>query len=80
MEDAESRLGPTLLSAAPLDFVFICNEHIPVDRAETSMLCQHWSLKARREIFCGHPAPVALPETNGTSLCITPTGVAAKRG
>lgn len=32
-----------ILGAAPLDFVFICNEHMPVDRAETSLLCQHFS-------------------------------------
>jgi 2-keto-3-deoxy-L-rhamnonate aldolase RhmA len=31
-----------ILATAPLDFAFICNEHMPVDRAETSMLCQHF--------------------------------------
>ena len=31
-----------ILASAPLDFAFVCNEHMPVDRAETSMLCQHF--------------------------------------
>ena len=31
-----------LIGAAPLDFVFICTEHMPVDRAETSALCQQF--------------------------------------
>lgn len=31
-----------LIGAAALDFVFICNEHMPVDRAETSALCQQF--------------------------------------
>jgi 4-hydroxy-2-oxoheptanedioate aldolase len=31
-----------ILATAPLDFAFVCNEHMPVDRAETSMLCQHF--------------------------------------
>ena len=32
-----------LLGTAPLDYVFFCNEHMPMDRAETSILCQHFS-------------------------------------
>jgi 4-hydroxy-2-oxoheptanedioate aldolase len=31
-----------LLGSAPLDFVFFCNEHMPMDRSETSVLCQHF--------------------------------------
>src|SRR5688572_31297437 len=31
-----------ILGTATLDFAFICNEHMPVDRAETSVLCQHF--------------------------------------
>ncbi len=31
-----------ILASAPLDFAFVCNEHMPVDRGETSMLCQHF--------------------------------------
>ncbi|MDZ4286524.1 MAG: aldolase/citrate lyase family protein [Prosthecobacter sp.] len=31
-----------IIATAPLDFAFVCNEHMPVDRAETSMLCQHF--------------------------------------
>jgi len=33
-----------LLGTAPLDFVFICNEHMPVDRRETTALCQQFGL------------------------------------
>jgi 4-hydroxy-2-oxoheptanedioate aldolase len=31
------------MAACNFDFVFICNEHIPLDRTETSTLCQFWS-------------------------------------
>lgn len=31
-----------MIGTAPLDFVFFCNEHMPMDRAETSILCQHF--------------------------------------
>jgi len=31
-----------LMSEAPLDFVFLCNEHMPLDRAQTSALCQQF--------------------------------------
>ncbi|HRE81523.1 MAG TPA: aldolase/citrate lyase family protein [Opitutaceae bacterium] len=31
-----------ILSSAPLDFVFFCTEHMPLDRAETSLLSQHF--------------------------------------
>jgi 2-keto-3-deoxy-L-rhamnonate aldolase RhmA len=32
-----------LMGTAPLDYVFICNEHMPLDRTETSLLAQHFS-------------------------------------
>jgi 4-hydroxy-2-oxoheptanedioate aldolase len=35
-------LVPGFLARAPLDFVFVCNEHMPIDRAETSALCQQF--------------------------------------
>ncbi|MEY4940650.1 MAG: hypothetical protein RIQ93_2385 [Verrucomicrobiota bacterium] len=35
-------LVPPLLARAPLDFAFVCNEHMPVDRAETAALCQQF--------------------------------------
>ncbi|MEQ1862924.1 MAG: aldolase/citrate lyase family protein [Chthoniobacteraceae bacterium] len=31
-----------MLANASLDFVFVCNEHMPVDRAATSALCQQF--------------------------------------
>lgn len=31
-----------LLAQAGLDFAFICNEHMPIDRAETAALCQQF--------------------------------------
>ena len=30
-------------TAVELDFAFICNEHMPIDRTETSMLCQFYA-------------------------------------
>jgi 4-hydroxy-2-oxoheptanedioate aldolase len=36
-------LVPRLLGNTPLDFAFVCNEHMPVDRAETAALCQQFS-------------------------------------
>ncbi|MEO6875309.1 MAG: aldolase/citrate lyase family protein [Opitutaceae bacterium] len=36
-------LVPRLLAGAPLDFAFICNEHMPLNRAETAALCQQFS-------------------------------------
>src|SRR5262245_23267462 len=30
-------------TACEFDYVFICNEHMPIDRTETAMLCQFWA-------------------------------------
>ena len=35
-------LVPRLLAGAPLDFAFICNEHMPLNRADTAALCQQF--------------------------------------
>jgi 4-hydroxy-2-oxoheptanedioate aldolase len=36
----------TLLAAElELDFIFICTEHMPVDRNEVSLMCQYWAAK-----------------------------------
>ncbi len=35
-------LHAKLATRLELDFVFICNEHMPIDRTETSMMCQFW--------------------------------------
>lgn len=32
-----------IASGLELDFVFICNEHMPIDRTETSMMCQFYA-------------------------------------
>lgn len=32
-----------LATGLELDFVFICNEHMPIDRTETAMMCQFWA-------------------------------------
>ena len=29
-------------SSVEYDFVFICNEHMPIDRTETAMMCQFY--------------------------------------
>ena len=37
-------LSAKMLAGVPYDFIFICNEHMPIDRTETSMLCQFYAL------------------------------------
>lgn len=32
-------------ASLPYDFVFICNEHMPIDRSETGMMCQFYSAR-----------------------------------
>lgn len=32
-----------MATSMELDFVFICNEHMPIDRTETSMMCQFYA-------------------------------------
>lgn len=34
---------PGLLARVPLDFAFVCNEHMPVNRSDTALLCHHFS-------------------------------------
>src|SRR5262245_51403976 len=34
-----------MLAALDLDFVFICNEHMPLDRGETSLMCQFYAAR-----------------------------------
>jgi 2-keto-3-deoxy-L-rhamnonate aldolase RhmA len=34
-----------ILAAAPLDFAFLCTEHMPLDRSEVSLLCQLFAAK-----------------------------------
>lgn len=34
-----------LASELEMDFIFICTEHMPVDRTEVSMMCQYWALR-----------------------------------
>jgi 4-hydroxy-2-oxoheptanedioate aldolase len=35
-------LHAKLATGLHLDFIFICNEHMPIDRTETGMMCQFW--------------------------------------
>ena len=44
-------------STLEYDFVFICNEHMPIDHTETSMLCQFYAAKGVSPIV-RIPAPV----------------------
>jgi 2-keto-3-deoxy-L-rhamnonate aldolase RhmA len=34
-----------LAAELEFDFIFICTEHMPVDRTELSLMCQYWSTK-----------------------------------
>jgi len=36
-------LSAKMLTGVPYDYIFICNEHMPIDRTETSMLCQFYA-------------------------------------
>ncbi len=52
-------LIPRLLAHAPLDFAFVCNEHMPVDRAETAALCQQFAtLNVSPIVRISHPSPI----------------------
>lgn len=32
-------------SELPFDFIFVCNEHMPIDRTETAMICQFYAVQ-----------------------------------
>lgn len=54
-----------LIGGAALDFVFICNEHMPMDRAATSALCQQFNAMSISPIVriphpCAREAAMAL--------------------
>jgi 4-hydroxy-2-oxoheptanedioate aldolase len=50
---------PRLLASTPLDFAFVCNEHMPVDRAETAVLCQQFtSLGVSPIVRLTHPCAI----------------------
>jgi 4-hydroxy-2-oxoheptanedioate aldolase len=36
-------LSAKMQALIPYDFVFVCNEHMPIDRTETAMLCQFYA-------------------------------------
>jgi 2-keto-3-deoxy-L-rhamnonate aldolase RhmA len=38
-------IAAKMTSELELDFVFICTEHMPVDRTEVSMMCQYYSAR-----------------------------------
>ena len=58
-------VAASILTRAPLDFVFLCSEHMPMDRAEISILCQFYAAKGISPIVripfpCPHHAAMAL--------------------
>lgn len=66
---------PRLLANAPLDFAFVCNEHMPVDRAETSALCQQFSaLGVSPIVRISHPcaAEAAMALDGGADGIVAP--------
>ncbi len=64
-----------LLGTAPLDFVFICNEHMPLDRAETSALCQqfgsmNWILDGTDVVHALHSLKQRRIELGGAAAAV----------
>ena len=68
-------LVPRILASAPLDFAFVCTEHMPVDRAETSALCQQFSSLGTSPIVrISHPcaAQAAMALDGGADGIVAP--------
>lgn len=68
-------LVPALLARAPLDFAFVCNEHMPVDRGETAALCQQFSgLGVSPIVRISHPcaAEAAMALDGGADGIVVP--------
>jgi 2-keto-3-deoxy-L-rhamnonate aldolase RhmA len=36
-------IAAKMQAALPYDFIFVCNEHIPINRGETALLCQYYA-------------------------------------
>ena len=47
------------------DFIFICNEHMPIDRTETSMMCQYYAARGISPIV-----RIPLPEAHYASMAL----------
>ena len=72
-------LVPRILASAPLDFAFVCTEHMPVDRAETSALCQQFSSLGTSPIVrISHPcaAQAAMALDGGADGIVGPMTIA----
>lgn len=65
-----SPLWPAMLAGTGLDFVFIDTEHIPLDRAQVSWMCQTFSAK-------GLPPIVRIPSPDPYEACKVLDGGAA---
>lgn len=65
-----SPLWPGMLAGAGLDFVFIDTEHIPLDRAQVSWMCQAYAAK-------GLPPIVRIPAPDPYEACKVLDGGAA---
>lgn len=51
-------IGAALTTALQIDAVFICTEHMPLDRAEVSMMCQFYALHGISPMVrIPHPCP-----------------------
>lgn len=52
-------VAASMLAAGPLDFVFLCAEHMPLDRTETSALCCLYANRGISPVVrIPHPCPV----------------------
>jgi 4-hydroxy-2-oxoheptanedioate aldolase len=68
-------LMPGLLARVPLDFAFVCNEHMPVNRADTALLCHQFSgLGVSPMVRISHPcaAEAAMALDGGADGIVVP--------
>lgn len=62
-------------SSLEYDFIFICNEHMPIDRTETSMMCQFYAQRGKSPIVrvpCPAPHEVAMALDGGAQGIVVP--------
>ncbi len=68
-------LAAKIATACEFDFVFICNEHMPLDRTETAMMCQFWSahdVSPVVRIPCAEPHWAAMAIDAGAQGIVAP--------
>ena len=51
--------------AVDYDFIFICNEHMPIDRTETSMMCKYYAARGISPIV-----RVPIPDPHYVSMAL----------